>query len=154
MASSTQILIIGWQACLSRALLLKQDAPQEYLLFEMRWPPLPLYNTISARQRAHVFLPDMLVRGDPYILRLINPLRACKMPIRPRVLQFGVETAHQRLSDSLIGPQSGAKTAIGHVSGRSQPAWEMDRSCHERSTCERAPRCSGLWPRGQGRHGR
>lgn len=62
------------------------------------------------------------------------------MPIRPRVLQFGVETAHQRLSDSLIGPQSGAKTAIGHVSGGSQPAWEMDRSCHERSTCERAPR--------------
>lgn len=72
------------------------------------------------------------------------------MPIRPRVLQFGVETAHQRLTDSLIGPQSGAKTAIGHVSGRSQPAWEMDRSCHERSTCERAPRCYGLCPRGHG----
>lgn len=44
------------------------------------------------------------------------------MPIRPRVLQFGVETAHQRLSDSLIGPQSEAETAIGHVSGTSGAA--------------------------------
>lgn len=77
------------------------------------------------------------------------------MPIRPRVLQFGVETAHQRHSDSLIGSQSEAKTAIGHVSGRSQPACEMDRSCHERSTCERAPRLlSTLSSRPRRRHPR
>lgn len=38
------------------------------------------------------------------------------MLIRPRVLQFGVKSAHQRLSDTLNGPQSEAKTTIGHVS--------------------------------------
>jgi hypothetical protein len=44
------------------------------------------------------------------------------MQILPPVLQFGVETAHQRLSDSLIGGQSEAKTAIGHVSEASGAA--------------------------------
>lgn len=38
------------------------------------------------------------------------------MPIRPWVLQFGVNSAHQRLSDTLNGPQSDPKTTIGHVS--------------------------------------
>lgn len=62
---------------LASAPLLNQDAPQVSLLPEICWPPWPLYNTDEGQQAEYVYLPNMTIRVDSHIIRLINPLRAC-----------------------------------------------------------------------------
>lgn len=99
-----------------------------------------LFITRSVPQEgAHAFLPDMLVRGDQYMLSFNkSPLSVLDAN------QTAGLAIWRRDSSTAIGYLNWvaiwSQDSIGHVSRRSQPAWEMDRCCHERSTCERAPR--------------